>query len=204
LFFGLTLYIAMAKEQTTTTLLLASQSPRRRALLKELGWPVKIVQPPNIEEVFPDHLNGEEIPVYLAKLKAEAYQEALSDDEILVTADTIVWLNNEVIGKPQNRDEALIMIKKLSGNKHQVFTGVCLKYRGVYHLLCDETNVFFRVLADWEINYYVDTFQPFDKAGAYGVQEWIGFVGIERIEGSYFNVMGLPTHRLYKAIQSLT
>jgi len=184
-------------------LLLASQSPRRRALLKELGWPVKIVQPPNIAEIFPNHLTGGEIPLYLAKLKAEAYTEAISEDSMLVTADTIVWLNNEVIGKPSGRDDAIVMLRKLSGNMHKVFTAVCLKYKGNYHLLCDETKVFFRKLEESEINYYVDTYQPFDKAGAYGVQEWIGFVGIERIEGSYFNVMGLPTHRLYLTIQSL-
>jgi septum formation protein len=185
------------------TLLLASQSPRRRALLKELGWPVTIVRPPQVEEIFPDQLTAGDIPVYLAKLKSESYGDPIPDDSILVTADTIVWLNNEVIGKPLHRDDAITMLQKLSGNMHKVFTGVCLKYKGNYHLLCDETIVYFRKLEKEEIIYYVDAYKPFDKAGAYGVQEWIGFVGIERIEGSYFNVMGLPTHRLYETIREL-
>jgi len=185
------------------TLLLASQSPRRRALLKELGFPVKIVQAPNIDEVFPKHLKGGDIAVYLSRLKAESYPDAIPDDSMLVTADTIVWLNDEVIGKPANRQGAITMLQKLSGNKHQVFTGVCLKYKGNYSLFCDETNVYFRKLENKEIIYYVDSCKPFDKAGAYGVQEWIGFMGVERIEGSYFNVMGLPTHRLYVEILSL-
>jgi len=185
------------------TLLLASQSPRRRALLKELGFPVKIVQPPNVDEVFPKYLKGGDIPVYLSQLKAEAYNELIPDNCILVTADTIVWINNEVIGKPENREDAIEMLKKLSDNKHQVFTGVCLKYKGVSHLFCDETSVYFRKLSDDEISYYVDEYKPFDKAGAYGVQEWIGFIGVERIDGSYFNVMGLPTHRIYSEILRL-
>jgi septum formation protein len=185
------------------TLLLASQSPRRRALLKELGFPVKIVQPPDVDEIFPDHLKAAEIPVFLSQLKASAYRENIPDDCILVTADTIVWLNNEVIGKPVDREDAIAMLKKLSGNKHQVFTGICLKYKGVCSLFCDETKVYFRSFTDEEIIHYVDLCKPFDKAGAYGVQEWIGFVGVERIEGSYFNVMGLPTHLLYNKILEL-
>jgi septum formation protein len=191
------------RNQKKLTLLLASQSPRRRALLKELGWPVTIVQPPQVEEIFPEHLKGGDIPVYLAKLKADTYKEPIPDDAMLITADTIVWLNNMVIGKPNDREDAISMLQKLSGNKHQVFTGVCLRYKGEEHVLCDETNVYFRKLEKSEIVYYVDTYKPFDKAGAYGAQEWIGFVGIEKIEGSYFNVMGLPVHRLYEVIQEL-
>lgn len=190
-------------ENHDITLLLASQSPRRRALLKELGFPVKIVRPPDIDEVFPDHLKGGEIPVYLSQLKANAYNEPLSENDILVTADTIVWVNNEVIGKPDGREDAISMLQKLSGHKHVVYTGICLKYQGTCHLSCDETDVYFRHLSSEEIIYYVDTFKPFDKAGAYGVQEWIGFVGVERIEGSYFNVMGLPTHLIYNEILKL-
>jgi len=185
------------------TLLLASQSPRRRALLKELGFPVKIVQPPDIDEIFPGHLKAGEIPLYLSQLKAGAYKEDIPDDCILVTADTIVWINNEVIGKPVNQEDAVQMLKKLSNNKHQVFTGICLKYKGLCHTFCDETNVYFKKLSYEEIIYYVEQCKPFDKAGAYGVQEWIGFIGVEKIEGSYFNVMGLPTHRLYSEIQQL-
>ena len=188
---------------STITLLLASQSPRRRALLKEMGFPVKIVAAPNIDEIFPDHLTGGEIPEYIAEQKSIAYSDLLKDNEILVTADTIVWLNNEVIGKPSGRNDAIEMLHKLSGNMHIVYTGVCLKYCGNTYLLCDETKVFFRHFTPEEIVYYIDNYKPFDKAGAYGVQEWIGFVGVERIEGSYFNVMGLPIHRLYAEINEL-
>ena len=190
-------------KNNTITLLLASQSPRRRALLKELGFEVKIIRAPDIEEVFPPHLKAGEIPVYLAKLKAESYFEMLPDDAALITADTIVWLNNEVIGKPEGHDDAIAMLRKLSGNMHSVYTGVCIKYKGNYRQFCDETKVYFRKLSEEEIVHYVTEFKPFDKAGAYGVQEWIGFVGVERIEGSYFNVMGLPTHRLYMELQEL-
>lgn len=185
------------------TLLLASQSPRRRALLKELGFPVKIVQTPNVDEIFPEHLKAGKIPVYLAQLKAENFTDPIAEDCMLVTADTIVWLNDEVIGKPKDRGDAIQMLTKLSGHKHQVFTGICLKYKNKLHLFCDETNVYFRILSDEEIVHYVDQYKPFDKAGSYGVQEWIGFVGVERIEGSYFNVMGLPTHLIYGEILKL-
>lgn len=185
------------------TLLLASQSPRRRALLKELGFAVEIVRPPDVDEVFPDHLKGHDIPVFLSKLKAEAYTEPIPENCMLVTADTIVWIDNEVIGKPANREDAIGMLQKLSGKKHHVYTGVCLKYHGTCHLFYDETSVYFHSLSNEEIICYVDNYKPFDKAGAYGVQEWIGFVGVERIEGSYFNVMGLPTHRIYQEILRL-
>lgn len=186
---------------TTVTLLLASQSPRRRALLKEMGYPVKIVEAPNIDEVFPDHLKAGDIPLYIAEQKAASYTNELVANEMLVTADTIVWLNDEVIGKPQNREDAIRMLQKLSGNVHQVFTGVCIKYQSQVRLICDETKVFFKKLSIEEIVYYVDNYKPLDKAGAYGVQEWIGFIAVERIEGSYFNVMGLPIHRLYSEIE---
>jgi septum formation protein len=190
-------------ENHDITLLLASQSPRRRALLKELGFPVHIVNPPDIDEIFPDHLKRGEIPVYLSQLKANAYNEPIPDNCILVTADTIVWVNNQVINKPVNREDAISMLQKLSGTMHQVYTGICLKYKGTCHLFCDETQVYFRNLSNAEIIYYIDKCKPFDKAGAYGVQEWIGFIGVERIVGSYFNVMGLPTHLIYHEITKL-
>jgi septum formation protein len=190
-------------ENDCIELYLASQSPRRRALLKELGFPVKIIKAPDIDEIYPDNLKGSEIPVYLSQLKADEYKELLPENAVLVTADTIVWLNNEVLGKPANTEEAIEMLLKLSGNKHQVFTGVSLKYRGNRISFYDETQVFFRRMDIAEITYYVEKFKPFDKAGAYGVQEWIGFTGVERIEGSYFNVMGLPTHRLYSELINL-
>ena len=186
-----------------TTILLASQSPRRRTLLQELGFNVKIVKPPDIDEIYPDHLAGSEIPLYLARLKSDAYSGKIDDHSILITADTIVWIDNHLIGKPEGRDGAISMLKNLSGRKHQVYTGVCLKYHDNYKQLCEETNVYFRILTEEEIIYYVDNYEPYDKAGAYGVQEWIGFTGVERIEGSYSNVMGLPTHRVYTEICKL-
>ena len=124
----------------------------------------------------------------------------MDEHSILITADTIVWIDNQLIGKPYGPNQAIEMLKKLSGRKHQVFTGVCLKYRDKYNLFSEETNVYFRILTEEEIIYYIDRYHPFDKAGAYGVQEWIGYTGVERIEGSYTNVMGLPTHRLYAEI----
>ena len=184
-------------------LYLASQSPRRRALLKELGFPVKIVTPPNIDEVYPPDIKGPEIPLYLAKSKADVYTGDLPENAMLVTADTIVWINNQVIEKPKDENDAKTMLQILSGNMHQVFTGICLKYKGNSYSFYDETKVFFKNLSLQEIIYYVEKYKPFDKAGAYGVQEWIGFIGVERIEGSYFNVMGLPTHRLYAEITSI-
>jgi len=188
---------------TDIQLLLASQSPRRRALLKELGFPVQIVSSPGIEEIYPEFLQGGEIPVYLAQLKSSAYTGELDNRSILITADTIVCIDNQVIGKPEGRSSAIDMLAQLSGRKHQVFTGVCLKYRNNCHLLCEETSVYFRTLTMEEIIYYVDRYKPYDKAGGYGVQEWIGYTGVERIEGSYFNVMGLPTHRVYAKIREL-
>jgi septum formation protein len=186
------------------TLYLASQSPRRRALLKELGYPVQIIAPPDIEEIYPETLKGGEIPLYLAKLKAEVITDPATSNGVLVTADTIVWLDNEVLGKPIDNADAIQMLTKLSGRMHQVFTGVCLKYKGEYHCFYDTTNVYFKSMTQEEVGYYVEQYQPTDKAGAYGVQEWIGFVGVDRIDGSYFNVMGLPTHRLYSELKELT
>lgn len=185
------------------TLYLASQSPRRRALLKELGYPVQIIAPPDIDEVYPDTLKGGDIPLYLAKLKAEVINDPAISDGVLVTADTIVWLDNEVLGKPLNNADAIRMLTRLSGRKHQVFTGVCLKYKDKYHCFYDTTDVYFKPMTNEEITYYVEQYLPIDKAGAYGVQEWIGFVGVDRIDGSYFNVMGLPTHRLYAELKKM-
>ncbi len=185
------------------TLYLASQSPRRRALLKELGYPVQIIAPPDIDEVYPDTLKGGDIPLYLAKLKAEVINDPAISDGVLVTADTIVWLDDEVLGKPLNNEDAIRMLTRLSGRKHQVFTGVCLKHKDKYHCFYDTTDVYFKPMTNEEITYYVEQYLPIDKAGAYGVQEWIGFVGVDRIDGSYFNVMGLPTHRLYAELKEI-
>lgn len=181
-------------------ILLASKSPRRRALLKELGVKVEIVEPLHTNEDFPSHLQGHEIPIFLAKEKAKACPPIQSNSEILLTADTIVWLNGEVVGKPENRNEALDMLRKLSGNVHEVYTGVCLTSQQKQVTFYDVAKVYFKELSDFEIDFYLDQFKPYDKAGAYGIQEWIGFIGIDKIEGSYFNVMGLPVHKVYQEI----
>jgi len=182
-------------------IILASKSPRRQQLLKDLGIDFDIVVS-DAEEVFPNDLPKEEIPVFLANLKANALQNHLKNNTIIISADTIVWLNGEVINKPIDADNARNMLHKLSGNKHQVITGVCIKSLQKTISFSVESNVYFKHLDSEEINYYVDYYKPFDKAGAYGVQEWIGYVAIERIEGSYFNVMGLPVHRLYEELKS--
>jgi septum formation protein len=180
-------------------LILASQSPRRHQMLKELGLEFKI-QTKDVEEVYPDHLKGEEIPVYLAKLKAEAFVLDLNEKELVITADTIVCVDDMVLGKPNDRAEAVNMLKTLSGRSHQVISGVCLKSKEKEASFSCTTHVHFKELSLDEIDYYIDNYKPFDKAGAYGIQEWIGFVGIDGIEGSYFNVVGLPIQRLYQEL----
>ena len=178
-------------------LILASASPRRISLLKELNLTFDCI-PLDVEEVFPCGLEDHEVAKFLAKLKAEAFPiEKLTPKSILITADTIVCLNDEVIGKPEDRKHAIEMLRKLSGQMHKVITGVCLRSFDKESIFSNETDVYFSALTDEEIIYYVDQFKPFDKAGAYGIQEWIGYIGIEKIEGSYFNVMGLPVQQLY-------
>lgn len=178
-------------------LILASASPRRISLLKELNLTFECI-PLEVEEVFPSGLEDHEVAKFLARLKAEAFPiEKLTPKSILITADTIVCLNDEVIGKPDDREHAIEMLQKLSGQMHKVITGVCLRSHDKESIFSNETDVYFSKLTDEEIIYYVDQFKPFDKAGAYGIQEWIGYIGIEKIEGSYFNVMGLPIQQLY-------
>lgn len=180
--------------------ILASKSPRRQQLLQSLGinFEVKIK---DIKEEYPDNLKKEQIPVYLAELKAKAFQSELKENELLITADTIVCLQDKVLGKPVDYSDAYNMISCLSGKEHQVITGVSLtssaKVKSFYSL----TSVLFNQLTEEEINYYITEFQPFDKAGAYGIQEWIGTIGIQHIEGSFYNVMGLPIQKLYEEIQ---
>ena len=151
------------------------------------------------DEVYPPELLREEIPLFLARLKADAFLHAvaISDDTVVVTADTIVWINDRVLGKPAGREEAIDILEILSGNMHQVYTGVCISTNSKRRVFFDESKVFFRKLTIDEITFYVDHYQPYDKAGAYGIQEWIGYVGIEKIEGSHYNVMGLPIQKLY-------
>jgi septum formation protein len=178
-------------------IILASKSPRRQHLLTELGISFRVVNHIDMDEVFPEFLVAEEIPVYLARAKAFCYQDLLQPDTLLITADTIVWLDGKVIGKPSGREDAVEMLSRLSGRMHEVFTGVCIRSRQQERVFHAASKVFFHALTPEEITYYVDAFKPFDKAGAYGVQEWIGYVGVERIEGSYYNVMGLPVMQLY-------
>lgn len=188
-------------EERRLHLILASNSPRRRELLAGLGLPFEVRVLPGIDETYPHTLSGADIPLYISRAKAEAYRQQLTPDDLLITADTIVWLNGEVLEKPRDEADACRMLRELSGQTHQVFTGVCLTTSTKQVSFSCGTDVTFDTLTDAEIHYYVKRYQPFDKAGAYGVQEWIGFVGVTRLEGSYFNVMGLPIQRLYQALK---
>lgn len=179
--------------------ILATRSPRRIQLLKELGLPFSI-RSVDISESYPDSLGMLEIPVFLARQKARPLENSLGENDLLIAADTIVWLRREVLGKPSGEAEAKQMLRKLSGHIHQVVTGVCLKSRVKERTFHAVTHVEFKELSDREIDYYVAHFNPYDKAGAYGIQEWIGMAGITRVEGSYYNVMGLPIQRLYSEL----
>lgn len=179
---------------------LASNSPRRKELMSGLGVDYVVKTLPDVDESYPDTLRGEEIPAYISREKADAYQSMIEPDELLITADTIVWLDGEVLGKPKDREDAIRMLRKLSGASHQVITGVCLTTKEWQKCFTATTDVTFASLTEEEIVYYVDKYAPMDKAGAYGVQEWIGFIGVESISGSYFNVMGLPIQKLYKEL----
>lgn len=179
-------------------LILASNSPRRQQLLKEMDFDFTVKVRPT-DELFPADLPPKEVPAFLAKQKAEQFKHDIKN-ELILCADTVVVVDNEILNKPANADEAKAMLKKLSGRSHQVITGICLLNETETKLETDIAEVFFRQLTDNEMDYYIKNYQPFDKAGAYGIQEWIGMVGIERIEGSYFTVMGLPTHQVYNLL----
>lgn len=181
-------------------ILLASNSPRRKELLAGLDVKFDVVTLPGIDESYPDHLKGEEIALYIAQKKASAYKSMLNDSQIILTADTIVCLDNEVYGKPEDEAGAKEMLRALSGKTHQVITGVTLANKEKEVAFTSVTDVTFDTLSDEEIEYYVSNFKPMDKAGSYGIQEWIGFVGVKGISGSYFNVMGLPVQKLYKEL----
>lgn len=183
--------------------ILASNSPRRKELLSGLGIDYEVKTLPGIEESYPDTLKGEEIPLYIAREKADAYRDSMQPDELIITADTIVWLDGVVMGKPKDEEEARNMLRRLSGKTHQVMTGVCITTTGFRKSFSTVTDVTFTDLTEEEIHYYVEHYKPMDKAGAYGIQEWIGFVGVQSIAGSYFNVMGLPVQRLYKELKKL-
>lgn len=180
--------------------ILASGSPRRRELMAGLGVNYEVRILPDVDESYPDTLQGEEIPLYIAKEKADAYIPMMQPDELIITADTIVWLDGKVLGKPRDREDALQMLRTMSGRTHEVFTGVCITTTDWQRSFTAQTEVRSATLSEDEIIYYVDNFKPMDKAGAYGVQEWIGFIGVENISGSYYNIMGLPVQRLYREL----
>jgi septum formation protein len=179
--------------------ILASKSPRRQYLLKELGLQFDI-HTKEVDESFPEHLKAHEIPLYLSEKKANAFEGELADESIVITSDTIVWVENRVLNKPVDKADAVRMLQLLSGKMHEVYTGVCLKSKRKMISFYVRTNVYFKPLSLEEIDYYVTTYNPYDKAGAYGAQEWIGYIAVEKIEGSYFNVMGLPLKELYEQL----
>lgn len=181
-------------------IVLASNSPRRQELLAGLGVDYVVRTLPDVDESYPDTLSGEAIPAYIAREKADAYKSMIQPDELIITADTIVWLDGKVLGKPTDRAEAVEMLRLLSGKSHEVCTGVCLTTCEWQKGFTAMTEVKFATLTEEEIVYYVEKYAPMDKAGAYGVQEWIGFVGVEAISGSYYNVMGLPIQKLYQEL----
>jgi septum formation protein len=180
-------------------LILASKSPRRQELLQQAGFSFK-VRTRETNESFPAELPAEKVARYLAEKKAAAFKEEL-DEEILLTADTTVLVDSQILNKPASREEAQDMLQMLSGLSHKVVSGVCLLHKGEMHSFDDITEVCFRKISEEEINFYIDTYQPYDKAGGYGIQEWIGLVAIEKIVGSYYTVMGLPVHEVYRQLK---
>ena len=184
------------------SIILASGSPRRQQFLKDLRIPysVKLF---DVEEIYDENLKREEITNYLAELKSQPFDAILKKNELVITSDTIVWFDNKALGKPKNYNDAFQMLKNLSGNSHEVITSVCFKTTEGTKLISDTTKVYFKEITDEEINFYLENFKPFDKAGSYGIQEWIGYIGVEKIEGSYFNVMGLPVNKLYDFLKNL-
>jgi len=181
--------------------ILASGSPRRQQFFKELDFEFNI-QVKEIEEKFPKHLKGAEITDFLANLKSQAFTN-LTEKDLLITSDTIVWLENKALGKPKNKQEAYTMLKELSGKKHEVITSISIRNNNFQKIINDTTVVYFKEISDKEITYYINNYNPYDKAGAYGIQEWIGFIAIDKMEGSYFNVVGLPVHKLFKELMNL-
>ena len=183
--------------------ILASNSPRRQELLGGLGIDYEVKTMPDIDESYPEGLSAEVIPVHIARNKANAYRSVMKSDELIITADTIVWLNGVVMGKPKDELDACNMLRKLSGKTHQVVTGVCLTTTDKQTSFSTVTDVTFAELTEEEIQYYVSNYRPMDKAGAYGIQEWIGYIGVRAISGSYFNVVGLPIQRLYTELKNI-
>jgi len=183
-------------------IILASGSPRRQHFFNELGLEFEI-RIKEVDEIYPSYLAEVEITDFLAKLKARPFQNELKSNDLLVTADTIVWLDNKAIGKPKNKEDAKAMLSNLSGKTHKVISSVCITTKSKQTLINDTTLVKFKILSISEIEHYIENYKPFDKAGSYGIQEWIGYIGIEKIEGSYFNVMGFPVHKFYEEMLKL-
>lgn len=178
-------------------LILGTQSPRRHQLMKDSGFQFDIVIPQGIKEKHPEQMADKDVPVYLADLKAMWFNNKLQNRDIVITADTIVMLDNKILGKPENKSDAVSMLQKLRGRPHDVITGVCMLTNQKKMSFSSLSKVYFSNFSDEEIYYYLENFKPYDKAGSYGAQEWIGYIGIEKIEGSFFNVMGLPVHQVY-------
>ncbi len=194
--------VARRKGFRMVKIVLASNSPRRKELLAGLDIPFEVRVLDNIDESYPETLPTKEIAGYISKKKADAYRQTMADDELIITADTIVVLGQEVMGKPKDDEEARRMLRELSGKTHQVITGVCLTTKDKQSNFSVETDVTFKTLSEEEIDYYVAHYRPLDKAGAYGIQEWIGHIGVTGLNGSYFNVMGLPVQRIYEALKA--
>jgi septum formation protein len=184
------------------SIILASGSPRRQQFFKDLDLDFEI-RLKEIEEIYPPELKAGEITNYLAELKANAFEGELNDNEILITSDTIVWYNDKALGKPRDKDDAFAILKSLSNAKHEVITSVCFKTKNKTELISEITKVTFNPLTDTVIDYYLEHYKPFDKAGAYGIQEWIGFIGVAKVEGSYTNVMGMPTDKVFEYLNNL-
>ena len=191
----------LRKKLSKYNVILASKSPRRQQFFKDLDIPFTI-QLKEVEEVYPSTLEGTAITDFLADLKSKPFTD-LKENDLLITSDTIVWLDEKALGKPKDKIDAIKILQELSGKMHQVITSVSIKGKNFQTLFNDTTNVYFKNLTVDEIHYYVENHKPYDKAGSYGIQEWIGFIGIEKIEGSYFNVMGLPVQKLYKELIKL-
>ena len=184
-------------------IILASNSPRRKELLAGLGLPFEVRVLQDIDESYPDDLPVSEVALYIAGKKADAYRTTLADDELVITADTVVIVDDEILGKPADEADAERMLRLISGRTHHVTTGVCILTRETERRFAVTTDVTFKQLSDEEIHYYITKYKPFDKAGAYGIQEWIGYIGVTGLHGSYYNVMGLPVQRIYETLQQI-
>ena len=192
----------LRKKLSKFNIILASGSPRRQRFLKELDIPFTI-EIKEVNEIYPKHLKAAEITDYLADLKSKCFNNLKSND-LLITSDTIVWFEETALGKPKSKKDAFLMLKKMSGKQHYVYTSISIKSYFFQKIFNDVTVVEFEKFTDEEINYYLEKFSPYDKAGSYGIQDWIGLVGVKKITGSYFNVMGLPVHKLYKELLNIT